>query len=275
MAIASCTKNDKVPAYVEIQAVTVDAAAEQGGNTGKITDVWVEVNEELLGMWELPAQVPVLAEGPNRITVTAGIKRNGMYDDRLRYPFYARWDATVDLARTTTTRVAPVVRYIAAANFWVESFDDTGTRLVSSAGSDTTLLRFTPADHPGIVLDNSPCGGFALDRDHRRVRLQTEENFQVTGGPVFLEFDYSTDILLTMGVLYTVGGTSRAEPYVYITPTQGQGGGVVWNKMYIDLSPLFNQALSRRDFYFEATLADSRERANAYFDNIKLVRANP
>src|SRR5438045_9346172 len=88
LSLVACKKGDKVASYVDIPVVALQATDAQGGATSKVTDAWVSVDDHFIGVWELPAHVPVLATGEHRITVVPAIKRNGTFDDRLRYPFY-------------------------------------------------------------------------------------------------------------------------------------------------------------------------------------------
>jgi hypothetical protein len=275
LVLVGCAKGDKVPSYLEIPAVTVSTTQLQGAPTSRITDVWVSVNDELLGVWELPARIPVLYEGPVEIRVDAGIKRNGMFDDRLRYPFFTPYTTQTTLTLKNTTTIEPVVNYSDQADFWIEAFEDPGTLLNVTPASDTTLLRFTPAEFPDLVLNNSPCGGFVLDGDHQYIRLYTDQDFEVFGGPVFLELDYRTDMQFTIGVLYVLDGTPRVEPFVYVVPTVRPDGSTYWNKIYVDLSPVFNTGISQRDIYIEGNLPEGSSLSRVLLDNIKLVRSLP
>ena len=273
LLLCACTKGDKVPAYVYIPGVTLSTTSAQGSNTSRITDAWVYADEELLGVWELPARVPMLREGSVAIRVTPGIKRNGMYDDRLRYPFYFPWTGTVMAVKEAAVTVAPVVTYVDDTDLWIEAFEDAGTLLETTPASDTTLLRFTPALNPDVVLNNTPCGGFVLDNDHTYIRLYTDQDFAVTGGPVFLELDYRTNLTFTVGVIITLDGVAQANPFVHVVPTVSSDGGTYWNKIYIDLSPVFNASgVSQRDIYFEATLPGGMSQGHVYLDNIKVVQ---
>ncbi len=274
--LSACRKGDKVPAYLEIDHVTVAAAAVPGSTTSRITDVWVYADDVLLGTWELPARIPVLKEGNTKITVAPGIKRNGMYDDRLRYPFYTWWNGELQLQKEGNTAIQPEVGYIAQADQWVEAFEDAGVQLLVSENSDTTFTRFTATDHPELastLIDGSPAGGFVLDEQRRYMRLYTDEDLTVAGGPIFLELDYSTNVILTVGMMFNSGGAPQSFPYVYLVPTiTGDVLQPSWNKVYIDLSPIFNQPISERDIYFEAEWSPSAGVARVYLDNIKLVR---
>lgn len=272
----ACAKGDKIPAYLTINSIALDAGPAQGGNTIRATDAWVFADEELIGVWELPARVPVLRDGNTTIAVIAGVKNNGMYDDRLRYPFFTRWTEEVSVVPAAATALQPVVRYVPQAQFWIEDFGDAGTQLIRMPNSDTTLLLFNPDSHPNDVLNGTTCGGFVLDATKRRVRLRTDQAFAATGGPLYFEMDYRNDVQLTLGLRYLAGGVITEEPYVYIAPTLRPDGSMPWNKIYIDLAPRFNLAgISQRDIYLEATLPSGSTSGRAFFDNLKVVRSSP
>lgn len=276
LLFAACAKGDKVPAYLYLPVISLNAGPAQGGSSIKATDAWVYADDELLGVWELPARVPVLRDGATRVAVVAGVKNNGMYDDRLRYPFYTRWEQTVDVRPGQATAIQPDVGYLAGTQFWIEDFGDPGTQLVRMPGSDTTLLLFTPSTHPDDLLDGTTCGGFVLDASRRNVRLRTEVAFSPSAGPLFFEMDYRTDVTLTFGIRYVAGGVAYTEPYVFISPTLRADGSMPWNKIYIDLSPRFNLAgISQRDFYLEASLPTGSNLGRGFFDNLKVVRGGP
>ncbi len=270
--LIACKKGDKVPSYLEIPSVVV-----LDGNdtlTSKITDVWVYADQQALGSWELPARIPVLKEGTVNIQVSPAVKRNGMYDDRDRYSFYTWWNGPVDLGVKETTRIQPHVTYVDGLDIWHESFEDAGFQLIVSQDSDTTLHRFTTTEHPEVqqLPGSEAAGGFVLDQAHPYMRAYTDEDFEPTGGPMYLEVDFSTNVQLTIGVLYVQAGEPVATPYVYLAPTADAGTVLpTWNKVYIDLSPVFNLGISQRDFYIEAS-APANGTARIYLDNLKLVR---
>ncbi len=274
--LAACNKGDKVPAYLEIPAVSLTTTTAQGSATTKITDVWVSIDESFVGVWELPARVPILSEGQHRIDVVPAIKRNGTFDDRLRYPFYTTWTSNISLNKEGTTTVNPVVEYIPQADLWIEGFEDTFFQLNTTTDSDTLLTRYLPAEHPELLyVENSPCAGFRLDPEHRRVRVYTDEDFDSYGGPAFLEIEHRNSVLITIGLLYTYNGSARSEPYLYVPATLRSDGSMPWNKLYVDLSSFFNSPIAERDIYIEAELPEGSGSAEVYLDNVKLLRLQP
>lgn len=272
LALVGCRKTEDVPAYVEIPAYTMATAPGQGAPSTKITDVWVTVNGDFTGVWELPARIPALAAGEASISVVPAIKRNGLFDDRLRYPFYSTWEGSADLAPGTSSTVAPVTAYLPGLNFWLEPFDAAGT-LLNAATPEDTLLIFRAETDPGLVRDGSPVGGVELTAVNSVARLVTGEEFERATGPVFLELDYSTDVELDIGLRYAQGSFVAEERYVTLVPTTGNGRSPVWNKAYIDLSTLWNtSSVTARDLFFEARLASGQSSGLVLLDNIKIVR---
>lgn len=273
----ACTKGDKVPSYLEVPSVQlVTTSPEQGSATSKITDAWIYSDGELIGVWELPARVPVLKEGPAEITVVPGIKRNGAYDDRLRYPYYEPWTGETNLVKGSVTTIAPTTTFYNSTTFWIEAFEDPGSLLNVTEASDTTLIRFTPVNNPEqSFVDGTACAGFVLDQTHPFIRLYTDVDFTVNGGPVFLEMDFRSDMILTVGALYTFNSVAQVTPYVYLSETVQADGSMTWNKIHIDLSPIYNQGgVGQRNFFLECTLPSGRVQGQVYFDNIKLLRTS-
>ena len=158
------------------------------------------------------------------------------------------------------------------STIWFERFNDAGSQLVANPESDTTLLLISPVDRPEAVFDGTQCGGFVLDALNDRLALQTEQNFAGATGPVYLEMDYSTDIDLTIGFTYESEGITEYEPWLVLVPTASIGE-VSWNKVYVELSSLFNlPGITGRDIYIGAQLSGGRTSAAGYFDNLKIVR---
>lgn len=272
LALVACKKTEDVPSYLEVPVFGMTTDPSQGAPSTKITDAWVTVNGTFVGVWELPARIPVLGAGQAEVEVAPAIKRNGLFDDRLRYPFYTTWSGTADLVVGGTTTVAPLTRYREGLNFWLEPFDAAGT-LLSAASTSDTLYIFRPETDPQLVRDGSPVGGIELTASNSLVRLETDQDFGPASGPVFLEMDYSTDVELEVGVKYVEGSFAGSEPYVTLVPTTLNGRAPVWNKAYLDLSSLFNTgSLTARDLYFEAQLGIGQSTGTVLLDNLKIVR---
>ena len=79
LGFISCRKfegSQKVPSYIHIESIEVDSLTDYfvyGANTHKITDAWVYVDDNLVGIYELPSTFPVLKKGQHKVAVRGGI----------------------------------------------------------------------------------------------------------------------------------------------------------------------------------------------------------
>ena len=85
VTIISCEKAniDEMPCYININDIELEENI-----TNNITDAWVYIDDNLQGVYELPANFPVLANGKHKLRIKAGIKDNGIASTRITYPFY-------------------------------------------------------------------------------------------------------------------------------------------------------------------------------------------
>ena len=272
LTCASCEKDDKVPSYLYISDPQVSSdPITEGSSSEAIRTMWVYRGSEALGAWDIPSKVPVLSTGPQEMSIVAGIWRNGRSADIIQYPFYDTWTGTVDLLQEGTVTVSPIFSYFDGLDIWIEAFEDPGYKFTVSSDSDTTLYTVT---NPADVFEGNASGAFYLDEQRPFFRCSTDEDFTANGiGPVFLELDYRCDHRFLIGVYYTVGGTVVQEPYLFVAPTVEDDGSMPWNKIYVDLSLLFNQSgISDREFYIESQLDLDATSARIQLDNIKLIR---
>ena len=66
-----------IPTYIYISDITVNAnASTQGSSSDNIVDAWIYIDGSLIGTFELPAKIPVIAEGDYTLQVYGGIKNN-------------------------------------------------------------------------------------------------------------------------------------------------------------------------------------------------------
>src|SRR5689334_23258519 len=85
--------DEPVPVVVACDTIGFHVTnASQGTNSSSITDMWLFVDGNLLGAFELPAHIPVLAEGSHTLTIRPGILINGIKGSRGPYPFYTSYD---------------------------------------------------------------------------------------------------------------------------------------------------------------------------------------
>lgn len=270
LLLLSCRKGDKVPAYLEVPSVSVVTQTGQGSGSHRIVALWMFLNDQPVGVWEPPMRVPMLASGPSNIKMIAGVRRNGIADDRIQYPYYATWESQVDLLREGVRTIVPEFRYFEEPRFWVEDFEGVGFQFTIPAQSDTTLQVITD---PDLVFEGNGSAAFFLTPERPFFRCITEQNFNSSGVPVFLELDYRSDHRFLVGVSFFAGGNQVLEPKLVLNPTLRDDGGMPWNKVYVDLSELMTiPGVTNREIYFESQLASGASSGQVYIDNVKLIR---
>ena len=71
---------EDIPTYISMDSVFLQSTVPviHGSVSHKITDVWVYYNRELLGAYQLPARVPVIAKSRGQLQIVAGIWEDGL-----------------------------------------------------------------------------------------------------------------------------------------------------------------------------------------------------
>lgn len=259
----SCKKENiqsTLPAYITIDAfqLTTDYLT-QGSNSANITDAWVYINDNLQGVYELPATFPVLKEGAVELKIYAGIKNNGIGATRARYTPYQPYVKTVTLEKQKTLKITPQVTYFSNIKFpWIEDFESAGTSITYHPASDT-IVNKSAID----VFEGTSSGRVFLTSDMIFFEAISPSftDLPTDGKPIFLEMNFKTNHPLKVGVY---AGATQIALYGLNTTT-------TWKKIYFDLTETIatNPGASSINVFFGFAVETSNP--EVYFDNIKLV----
>ena len=260
LVLASCQKEDTggIPTYLKIDNITLD----EGSTNSNITDAWVYVNDQLQGVYELPAKFPVLEEEIQTVRIKAGIKINGIASSRIAYPFYTSYYEDITFNASKTKTITPIVSYLNGIDFFLEDFEGTGVNIEISAISDTSLLKLVDGD-------NHYGGGVLLGNSLFTFEIATDElkDLPQAGAPVFLELDYKSNTQFLVGVYVNYPQNIIQKDLLWINPTQE------WNKIYVNLTSTISEGINASSFkVFIGMKRDFQlEKNELYFDNIKVV----
>jgi len=274
-----CEKKDDaslVPSYLYIEKIGLNTQYEQGTASHRITDAWIYVDETLIGAFELPATVPILMEGLQKVTIRPGIKLNGISNTRAIYPYFTPIIKDIALVRDSVIQLTDTLTsYRQGVSFpWLESFELSGMTLDTTAKSTVRLqrtndpaTRFTLAGEPGEY------SGFVhLPADTSVFEAVTNESydFPAAGSEVFLEMNYKTDNALVVGVFYLSSGMQVQRPLLILNKSEN------WNKVYVNLTVPKYDTPNATDFriFFGAQTDEGSEQAGIYLDNLKLIHFN-
>ncbi len=273
--LAGCKKDGGIPAYMQMHPITTVTQAGQGTDRHNITETWIYANDQLLGVWEAGARIPVLAEGSTDIKVIAGVRRNGITTDRVQYPFFATYNTDIDLVPEATTPLAPVFSYYGDLTFWNEDFDGNGFQFDREAVSDTVLYVWDTIQHPpSEIFEGRACGAFFLDATRPFFSYVYDgDAFDVdVSDPCWLELHYRSDMRFLIGVYVTDNGSVTRIPYLYVNASKADDGSMPWKKIYVDLQSAWPYpGVTDRKFYIEASLPSDQSTGQVYLDNFKVI----
>lgn len=266
--ISSCNffdSSDAVPMILDISEAQLVTEIEQGANTHAITDAWVYVDGFSVGVYQLPAQVPILSENEKaEIVLFAGVRKNGIQNDPIEYPFYDRIDISLDFEPGQTKDITPEFRYQEDVIFEVIEGFEVGHIFSDDVDSDpNSYIALSSAE----AASGSSSGLLKLDSTATELEASIQEYLKVSdigNGNIFLEMDYKNDLEFQIGLLTVIGNLELKEYAIILKQSEE------WNKIYIDVGRGFTGGV---EFYkpLIGTINTSMEEKFIYVDNIKLL----
>ena len=279
VAFSSCNKfegSQEIPAYIHVDTFLLTTNyIYEGAASHNITDVWLYIDDNLQGCYEMPATIPVLERGKHRITIYPGIKLNGNSSTRTINPFYQPYIIEeFELKEKVVDTICPATTYYSidesSINFKFMEDYESQIQLEDEQNSQTSIIR-TDRDDPERWDDqynNSHYSGYVHLSDtitYFCVASDEYRDLPNQGNSIFLEIDYKCTDLFEVGLFAKISNVENL-PLVYVNPSPK------WNKIYINLGPNItdNQDAEYFKFYIAGRIDENSE-AEYYFDNIKLV----
>ena len=263
-----------MPAYIYVDRFALNVSPTQGTASNDISDAWVYVNDQAVGVYELPATIPVLYSGNQTITVAAGIKNDGRNESRSKYPFFENFvttainltpgkvDSLIGLLKPTTT-----YKPLSDIDIWNENFDDAVIDFVAATNSDAGI---TFVNDTNLVYEGTGCGKIELTSGKIFAEVITSQIFTLPklGKAVYVEINYNTNNSMAIGFL-AINGTEITDlSNTILKPTNG-----VWKKMYVNCTDLVSRQSTATQFKFKIQVNKDTDITTVenYFDNFKVV----
>ncbi|MBT6688033.1 MAG: hypothetical protein HOB05_17070 [Bacteroidetes bacterium] len=258
---------EEIPSYIYVDEFTLSTnLLEEGENTHNINDVWIYIEGEFIGIFELPAEIPVLASGENEILLYPGIKVNGIAASRDKYPFYSNYTTSETLSPYESDedilKLSPNVQYLSETVFeWIENFEDAGLTLDTTYNSTTKIqIKNESGNNFGFI---------SLDDSHIDFECISNDAFVLpqNNTPVYLELDYKNNLNFQIGLIISNPSSTDIQPVISLNPIEN------WNKIYIDLTYFVVQNINASSFiiFIAASKTDEIDTAEIYIDNLKLI----
>ena len=259
---------ESIPTYIQIDSVTLQSVVPEkhGSVSHKISDVWVYYNLQLLGAFELPAKVPVIANGKGQLQILAGIWDNGLSGTRVKYPFY-----TVDTFSFTaqpgkSIAYTPTFRYRTAdqpiIKYFVENFEQ-GNSFMPLAG-DTSLVR---TNNLNEVFEGTWSGKMYMRDTDATAQCITSQAFSIPPSKeAYLELNYKNDVPFDVRMeVFWNGSTIRSD----IISLRERS---TWNKAYLRLGGFASTYQNGQfKFYIRSSLPAGRTDGTILIDNFKVI----
>jgi hypothetical protein len=264
--LTSCVKENAVPAYITIPSFSFTTSVGQGTSAQKISDVWVYVDGQSLGAYQIPAHFPFLGVGKHEFLLFAGIRNNGIRSNPVIFASAKTYSTTLDVKSGDDITIRPTATYIDGIKFWLnEEFETTNTFTVNrdnnaATGFSTFANGFEGRSASITLTKSSP-----IIEKATSARAQLPDNAQTT----LIELHYKTESPLEVGLVgYSTASPNGETSYkIILSPNK------TWNKTYIDVTQEAKN-LKAKDFQvvFRSQLPDTLTQAVVLIDNVKLVQ---
>jgi hypothetical protein len=277
VSIAGCeiiNPSEEIPSYIHLNSFHLATSYGQGTSSHKITDVWVYVDDQFKGVYELPATIPLLYSGKHKLHLRPGVLLNGIASTRAIYPLFTSIILNPELKPGEVLYIDSIsngiINYHPDAIFpWndrgQEDFEEGGISFDSTGNSQTTIKRVSDE-----VFEGNFSGLIELSSTIKTFEAKSTDEFDLPqqGTTTFIELNYKCNNSFFVGYyVNNAQGSGILRKVVEIFPKS------TWNKMYVNLTPYVSVETNPQDFniWIGATKNAGIEFPEIYIDNIKIV----
>ena len=271
--VSSCVKNNPDPSWLEVNEwqlnSNIDLSGLEGELTESITNAQVYIDDQLIGIFEVPFRIPILKTGAVNVKVYPVVINNGISATKKLYPFLERYEIDAELVQNEDLVINPVTNYKSITNFWVEDFED----INNSIENDQTSLATLQLSNENLTAFNGNFYGKVVlnEVDTTWVGNTTDQLAIPKGSGCYLEIDYYVTNDLYTGLLFVSPSGSQNNVNVRLNGQEPEN--VVWKKIYIELKELISASPNNTQFLqtFTAFLDEGESEGLICIDNIKVL----
>lgn len=267
----SCVKNNPDPAWLEVTEWTlienVDPQSYTGELTHNFTNAWVFVDDQLIGVFEVPFKIPILMDGAKEVRIYPTILNNGISATKKIYPFVVPHSETVTLVPNETVTINPVTKYYNNTQFWIEDFEG-GDKFTEHSSSTASMLKNNDPQYAqwgfyGELNLSDAQDLWIGDSESMSLPQQNSE--------VYLEIDYYNTNSLDTRLLAYVGTDVTERPNIRLNAQSADD--IQWKKIYIELREVVSGSTNATSFKqrLYAKLDTEGTNTKILIDNIKVV----
>jgi hypothetical protein len=280
LLLLGCVKNNPDPSWLEVTEWTLLSNTGLSGAEGELThnfsDAWVYIDDEVIGVFEVPFNIPILKSGPCNIKVYPTIRNNGISASKKIYPFMEVFEVNTELIQNQTITLNPVTKYNSMSQFSIEDFEDP-LNLNIMVDQNTSAIKSTPTSNIDLQSFNGNFYGLIqLNSLDSTWIASTQNQLNINKGrDAYLEIDYYNTNSLTTGLIYVKPDNSTQNNPNIRLQTQDPSS-IRWKKIYIDLKELIGYSPNGSNYLqsFIASLDEGKNEGEIRLDNIKVVYFN-
>ncbi|MFK8008588.1 MAG: hypothetical protein AB8H03_19675 [Saprospiraceae bacterium] len=270
--IGSCDlKKEPIPAYIHIEPFTINSSSNEGTKEHQITDAWVSDagTGDFLGVYELPATVPIIADGNTKLIIAPGILENGIRATPNIYSLMTSYEAEINLAPSVIDTIQPDTKYGSRVEFRYKQDFETTNPLNEIL--DTTILLETKTFIDPLAFEGSSVG-FTLDEDNPRMEVAISDfmELETKGDLTVMEMHYKNEGILQVALLgYEDLNVTPVLTYFLALNPQSD-----WNKVYVNLTNQlvgYGSRFKHFKILFGAQLPEGETTSTYLIDNIKVL----
>jgi hypothetical protein len=280
LLLFGCVKNNPNPSWLEVTEWTLISNTFLSGAEGELThnfsDAWVYIDDEVIGVFEVPFKIPILKSGPCNIKLYPTVRNNGISATKKIYPFMEAYEISTELIQNQTTTINPVTKYNSMSQFSIEDFEDP-LNLNILVDQNTSAIKSTPTSNIDLQSFNGNFYGLIeLNAIDSSWIASTQNQLSIAKGrEAYLEVDYYNSNSITTGLIYVKPDNSTENnPNIRLQPQDPST--IRWKKIYIDLKELIGYSPNGSNFLqsFIAYLDEGKNESEIRLDNIKVVYFN-
>jgi hypothetical protein len=251
--------------YIELKEPKLSSVSSPV-ETHNITEVWVFQDDQIIGLFPLPAKVPIVSENASvKIKISAGIRNNGIKDTPKLYPFIAPIETSIEFVPSETKIIPLQFTYkTQGVNMPInDNFESRHSFETDLDGNFATFLSLST----NFAASGLRSGEVKLTEDVNFVEIGSNLDIKkqdINSGASYVEFDYKGEGEISIGVAKINNSIFKVDRLIYVPCKQE------WNHIYID----FTTVLQPKDFdayriVFGFTKAGNSNLSNVYIDNVK------
>ena len=266
----SITDNESFqPAYILLENPTVATSQDEGAPVHDIRDAWVIVDGQLIGVFPLPAKVPVIPTGKSiEVQINAGVKENADRNSSVEYPFFEPIVKSFDIEAGKSYNMPLTFKYKTVAIFdFIEDFESSSHALTFDLDENIdTRIKLSTIDK----AYGKQSGLLVLNSENKDAEITTENFFSNDNGQngnIYLEFDYKSPETIFIGTEVITASAQTAAYKLLLAPTDQ------WKRAYVNLTGELSgpKIQSYRVLFGASYVLNTTQPSEIFFDNVKLV----